>query len=56
VEEQIASIFWTESSIEQQTNVKVLFANFFHTRFLLGLFFDTEDGGDIPPKLQFTFS
>jgi hypothetical protein len=34
----------------------VLVANYFHARFLLGLFFDSKDGGDIPPTCRMTFT
>jgi hypothetical protein len=27
-----------------------------HAGFLLGLFFDPEDGGDVPPKRRLTFN
>jgi hypothetical protein len=30
-------------------------ATCFHTNFLLGFFFDYEDGGGIPPKCWLTF-
>jgi hypothetical protein len=32
------------------------FATCFHAGFLLGLFFDPEDGSDVPPKRRLTFS
>jgi hypothetical protein len=31
----------------EQEQVLALLANFFHAGFLLGLFFDPEDGGDM---------
>jgi hypothetical protein len=31
-------------------------ATYFHAGFLLGLFFNREDGGDVPPKRQLTFN
>jgi hypothetical protein len=33
-----------------------LLATCFHAGLLLGLFFDTEDGGDVPSKRQFVFN
>jgi hypothetical protein len=42
LEEHIASIFRVKAA---------LLATCFHTGFLLGLFFDTEDGGDMSQKI-----
>jgi hypothetical protein len=33
-----------------------LLATYFHAGFLLGIFFDPEDGGDVPPKRRLTFN
>jgi hypothetical protein len=32
-----------------------MLATCFHAGFLLGLFFDPEDGGDVPPKRRLIF-
>jgi hypothetical protein len=39
-------------SVESQPTL----ATCFHDGFLIGLFFDPEDGGDVLPKCQLTFN
>jgi hypothetical protein len=46
LEEHIATIFRIEEQAEQETS-RALFATSFHASFMLGLFFDPEDGGDV---------
>jgi hypothetical protein len=36
--------------------MRALLATCYHAGFLLGLFFDPEDGGDVPPKRRLTFN
>jgi hypothetical protein len=46
-----SSIFWNIKPCSPlKVNRRVLDASFFHTGFLVGLFFGPEDGGDVPPK------
>jgi hypothetical protein len=37
-------------------SVYALLAIYFHVDSLFGLFFDPEDGGDVPPKCRLTFN
>jgi hypothetical protein len=37
-------------------NLIIFACNLLHVGFLLGLFFDPEDGGDVPPKCGLTFN
>jgi hypothetical protein len=44
----MTSIFIVEEEVEQKTSVKAaLLATCFYAGFLLNLFFDPEDGGDM---------
>jgi hypothetical protein len=50
--ENVASIFRVEEEAEQETSVKAggtqsPVCHLLHASFLLGLFFDPEDGGDV---------
>jgi hypothetical protein len=47
LDEHVASLFRLEETIRQETSVETLLATFFQIGFLLRLFFDPEDGGDM---------
>jgi hypothetical protein len=49
----ISLLFSVQSEIPAR---RLLCLSRFHVGFLLGVFFDPEDGGNVPPKCRLTFN